>query len=217
MPRRAHRIGAQTAMRRSRRRFCSICSAGRAARLRHSPLDWRDNRSAAFTSRAALHTRSEPAVVASGHAAADGTCARRVGRVLWRRGEFIDRYVFPDGELVPFGTVASAAERAGFETRDVEALREHYARTLRHWVTRLRSSWDRAVPMVGEETARTWLLYMAASAQAFTSGRLNLIQLLLGKRTDGGIVHIPSTRGDIYAPSEPASPAVIGSIRLVPI
>jgi cyclopropane-fatty-acyl-phospholipid synthase len=123
----------------------------------------------------------------------------RMQRHLWRRGTFIDRYVFPDGELVPVGTMATAAERCGFEVRDAESLREHYARTLRHWTTHLRQSWDDAVAIVGIETARTWWLYMAASAHAFASGRLNLVQLLLGKQTADGRVHIPPTREDIYA------------------
>lgn len=122
----------------------------------------------------------------------------RVQRRLWRRGEFIDRYVFPDGELVPAGTIVTTAERAGFEARDAESLREHYARTLRCWIDRLAGTWDDAVKLVGPEMARTWQLYMAASAHAFASGRLNLVQLLLGKRTVGGHVDIPATRADIY-------------------
>lgn len=122
----------------------------------------------------------------------------RIRRRFWRQGELIDRYVFPDGELVSAGTMLTAAEAAGFEIRDGEALREHYARTLRCWVSGLRQSWDAAVQLVGPQVARTWWLYMAASAHGFTSGRLNLLQLLLGKRTSNGSVWVPATRDDIY-------------------
>ena len=125
----------------------------------------------------------------------------RVRRRIWRQGEFIDRYVFPDGELVPIGTMISSAEAAGFELRDAESLREHYARTLRCWVERLHGSWESAIALVGPEIARTWLLYMSASAHAFASGRLNLVQSLLGKRAGDGSLRIPLTRDDIYSAS----------------
>jgi len=121
-----------------------------------------------------------------------------VGRRVWRQGAFIDRYVFPDGELVPLGTMTSTAEAAGFETRDAEALREHYARTLRLWTARLEEEWERAVGLVGLATARTWRLYMTASAHAFASARLNLVQLLLGRPDRAGHVNIPATRVDLY-------------------
>jgi len=83
---------------------------------------------------------------------------------IWKRGEFIDRYVFPDGELLPAATVIASAERSGFELRDVESLREHYTLTLRHWVRRLEEHHDEAAALVGEETYRVWRLYMSASA-----------------------------------------------------
>ena len=68
---------------------------------------------------------------------------------------FINRYVFPDGELVDLANVVGAMERAGFEVRDVESLREHYSETLHAWVTNLESSWDEAVTLVGEPRARS--------------------------------------------------------------
>ena len=58
---------------------------------------------------------------------------------------FIDRYVFPDGEIEPLATMIEALEGAGFEVRDVESLREHYALTLRAWVGNLEANWDEAV------------------------------------------------------------------------
>jgi cyclopropane-fatty-acyl-phospholipid synthase len=84
-----------------------------------------------------------------------------------RRGPtFISRYVFPDGELVPISTTLEAAEGGGFEVRDVESLREHYALTLRHWVHRLE-----ARRITDETTYRVWRLYMSGSAHGFKTGR----------------------------------------------
>ena len=74
---------------------------------------------------------------------------------------FINRYVFPDGELHEVGRVVSLVQHAGFEVRHVETLREHYALTLRHWVANLEANWDAAVEEVGEARARVWRLYMA--------------------------------------------------------
>lgn len=91
---------------------------------------------------------------------------------------FMARYVFPDGELLDVGEVVLAMERAGFEVRDVESLREHYARTLRAWVANLENNWDEAVTMVGEPRARIWRLYMAASAVGFDDGGVAIHQVL---------------------------------------
>ncbi|MGQ4385028.1 class I SAM-dependent methyltransferase [Streptomyces sp. SAS_270] len=92
--------------------------------------------------------------------------------------EFIDAYVFPDGELAPVGTTVTQLERAGFEVRDVEALREHYALTLRQWVANLEAQWPRAVRLTSPGRARVWRLYMAASALAFERNRLGVNQVL---------------------------------------
>jgi cyclopropane-fatty-acyl-phospholipid synthase len=91
---------------------------------------------------------------------------------------FLARYVFPDGELLDVGEVVLAMERAGFEVRDVESLREHYARTLRHWVANLDGHWDEAVALVGAPRARVWRLYMAASAVGFDDGGVAIHQVL---------------------------------------
>jgi cyclopropane-fatty-acyl-phospholipid synthase len=99
---------------------------------------------------------------------------------------FIDAYVFPDGELLSLSEMLGAAQRAGFEVRDVESLRPHYARTLRHWVQRLEASWDDAVSAANEAVARTWRLYMAGAAIGFERARLDLHQQLLAlPRADG--------------------------------
>jgi cyclopropane-fatty-acyl-phospholipid synthase len=117
-----------------------------------------------------------------------------------RRGpSFIEKYVFPDGELVPIHSTLRAAESAGFEVRDVESLREHYALTLRHWVRRLEAKSEDAKRIVGEVAYRIWRLYMAGSAHGFAIGRLNLYQVLLSK-PDQGDSRLPLTREDWYCP-----------------
>ncbi|MGW4561884.1 class I SAM-dependent methyltransferase [Streptomyces sp. NPDC004561] len=92
--------------------------------------------------------------------------------------QFIDAYVFPDGELAPIGTTVTQLERAGFEVRDVEAIREHYARTLRRWVENLEAGWERAVGLTSPGRARVWRLYMAACALAFEHNRIGVNQVL---------------------------------------
>ncbi|HEX6534723.1 MAG TPA: cyclopropane-fatty-acyl-phospholipid synthase family protein [Gemmatimonadaceae bacterium] len=131
----------------------------------------------------------------------DAGLVSRVRRALWRQGRFIDRYVFPDGELVPLDVAVHDAEAAGFETRDVESLREHYAITLRHWVRRLEQARDAVEALVGAQAYRVWRLYMAASAYAFRVGKLSLAQVLLGRPDASGRVAIPATRDDLYAPA----------------
>jgi cyclopropane-fatty-acyl-phospholipid synthase len=121
----------------------------------------------------------------------------RVARRLWRADAFIDQYVFPDGKLGPFHEVVHAAEAVGFETRDVESLREHYARTLGEWIGRLEGNRDRAVAIVGETTFRVWRLYMTASARGFATGELNVLQTLLSKPCDGH-TNLPPTREDLF-------------------
>ena len=123
----------------------------------------------------------------------------RVFERLWGDNAFINTYVFPDGELPELAEVVSTAEAAGFETRDAESLREHYALTLRNWVQKLEAERTAAVASVGEEIYRIWRLYMAASAYGFASGRLAIDQLLLAKRRDDGSSGIPLTRADIYS------------------
>ncbi|MFF6830123.1 class I SAM-dependent methyltransferase [Streptomyces longwoodensis] len=105
--------------------------------------------------------------------------------------EFIDAYVFPDGELAPVGTTVTQLERAGFEVRDVEAIREHYALTLRRWVTNLEADWKRAVELAGYGRARVWRLYMAASALAFERNQIGVNQVLAVKTPQSGASGMP--------------------------
>jgi cyclopropane-fatty-acyl-phospholipid synthase len=102
----------------------------------------------------------------------------RVGGSRLGRHSFVGRYVFPDGELIDVAAVVDAAERAGFEVRDVESLREHYARTLRAWIANLERDWPRAVAAAGEGRARVWRAYMAGSALGFDAGRISVHQTL---------------------------------------
>ncbi len=118
-----------------------------------------------------------------------------------RRGpSFVDRHVFPDGELVPVSATLAAAESSGFEVRDVESLREQYVLTLRHWVTRLVANRDRARLAAGESAYRVWQLYLAGSAYGFRIGRTSVFQALLAK-ADAGRSGLPLTRADWYAPA----------------
>ncbi|MER6605129.1 cyclopropane-fatty-acyl-phospholipid synthase family protein [Streptomyces sp. NPDC000927] len=105
--------------------------------------------------------------------------------------EFIDAYVFPDGELAPVGRTVAILEEAGFEARDVESIREHYALTLRGWVANLEKHWDRAVRLTSAGRARVWRLYMAASALSFEHNRIGVNQILAVRPAEGGASRMP--------------------------
>jgi cyclopropane-fatty-acyl-phospholipid synthase len=112
---------------------------------------------------------------------------------------FIDKYVFPDGELLPISTSLRVAEEAGFEIRDVECLREHYAMTLRHWVKRLEAKREKAIELTSPEAYRIWRIYMSGSAYSFETGRIGLHQSLLVK-SGCQSAGLPLTRCDWYVP-----------------
>ncbi|HEX2307489.1 MAG TPA: class I SAM-dependent methyltransferase [Jatrophihabitantaceae bacterium] len=107
-----------------------------------------------------------------------------------RRRGFIDRYVFPDGELEGVGTIVSAMQDNGFEVRHEENLREHYAKTLTGWCDNLLAHWDEAAAEIGEPKARVWLLYMTGSRLGFERRVIELHQVL-GVRSDGGRSAMP--------------------------
>lgn len=125
-----------------------------------------------------------------------------IGEGVHPRGErgpsFIEEHVFPDTDVPPLPVVLTAAERSGFEVRDVENLREHYLRTLRQWVERLEENHERAVRHVDEATYRVWRLFMAGSAHGFRTGQLAVYQALLAKPGANGEVPLPLTRRDWY-------------------
>ena len=101
------------------------------------------------------------------------------------RNSFVNRYVFPDGELVELGKVISSMQGTGLEARHSESLREHYARTLRHWVANLEANWDAATRDAGDAHARIWRLYMAGAAVAFETGSTQIHQVLAVKPEGG--------------------------------
>ena len=111
---------------------------------------------------------------------------------------FIPLYVFPDGELLEVGSVVTEMQRLGFEVRDVESLREHYARTLRAWVTNLERGWDDAVREAGRARSRIWRLYMAGSAVGFDAGWINVHQVLAVRPQRDGASGMPVTRAPWY-------------------
>ncbi|MDQ3900849.1 MAG: class I SAM-dependent methyltransferase, partial [Actinomycetota bacterium] len=112
-------------------------------------------------------------------------------RTKARSDAFIDRYVFPDGELPGAGKVITEAQNAGFEVRHVENLREHYALTLTQWNANLVAHWDECLAEVGEATARVWGLYMAASRLSFERNGIELHQVLLVRPDATGNAHVP--------------------------
>ncbi len=112
--------------------------------------------------------------------------------------EFINRYIFPDGQLDTVSNIQRAMEKEKFEISDVESLRPHYALTLRQWVSRLENHHEEALQYVTESTYRVWRLYMAACALEFEKGRIGIYQILANKR-EIGQSSLPLTRKHIYA------------------
>lgn len=106
-------------------------------------------------------------------------------------GAFIDRYVFPDGELTGSGRIISDAQNTGLEVRHEENLREHYALTLRAWCANLVANWDACVHQVGVHKARVWGLYMAGSRLGFETNGVQLHQVLAVKVPESGDAAFP--------------------------
>jgi cyclopropane-fatty-acyl-phospholipid synthase len=148
---------------------------------------------------AAIHRLLRPGGLFLNHAIAEaGDGAPTLPWAGQRGGGFIWRYIFPDGELVRISEVVAAAERAGFEVRDVECLREHYAETLAAWLARLEARFREAVEIAGERRARLYRLYLAASAVGFRIGRTSVYQLLAAKRTATGRAEVARSRAAWY-------------------
>ena len=112
-----------------------------------------------------------------------------------RAGGFINRYVFPDGELEGVGAIVSALQDNGLEVRHEENFREHYALTCAAWGANLDAHWDEAVAEVGPRRARVWRLYLAASRLGFVQRRIELHQVL-AVRTESGVSGLPLERLD---------------------
>lgn len=118
----------------------------------------------------------------------------------WKKSistEFINRYVFPDGQLENISTVQQIMEDAHFEIHDVEGLRQHYALTLREWVSRLELHREEALKYVPETTYRIWRFYMVACAEQFEQGSTGIYQILASRRTPFSYP-VPLTRRDLY-------------------
>jgi cyclopropane-fatty-acyl-phospholipid synthase len=119
-----------------------------------------------------------------------------------RNGSFIEQHVFPGGDIPPLPIMLRAAESSGFEIRDVENLREHYALTLRHWLHRLEAHHAKARSFVDETTYRVWRLYIAGSAHGFRRGHIAVYQTVFAKLDGSGQAHLPLTRTDWYAQNQ---------------
>jgi cyclopropane-fatty-acyl-phospholipid synthase len=114
-----------------------------------------------------------------------------------KEGKLFNKYIFPGGDLDYIGNTVSMLERHGFEVHDVEAWREHYQRTCRHWHDRLLANYDAAVAEVGEVKTRLWLAYLAGSSIMFERNVFGLYQTLASKRRKGPS-GLPPTRADLY-------------------
>jgi cyclopropane-fatty-acyl-phospholipid synthase len=118
-------------------------------------------------------------------------CITRPDNKPTQTGAFIDRYVFPDGELTGSGKIITEMQDAGLEVQHEENLRVHYARTLAGWGGNLEANWDACVAEVGEGTARVWGLYMAGSRMGFERNEIQLHQVLATRTSDDGESHFP--------------------------
>lgn len=117
----------------------------------------------------------------------------RVGHDRRNQGAFIGRYVYPSGDLHPIGLLLGTLEQQGFELRHVETLREHYARTLEHWVANLEANREEAIRLGGEERERIWRLFMTASIRAFGDGALGCYQTLAHRPGGAAAEPAPAT------------------------
>jgi cyclopropane-fatty-acyl-phospholipid synthase len=108
------------------------------------------------------------------------------------------RYVFPDHELDHIGHTLALMEAHGFEVRDVEDWREHYALTSRHWYRRLAARADEAERIVSRARVRIWLAYLAGVSTAFADGSLRIYQVLASRHGAKGASELPPTREDLY-------------------
>ena len=115
-------------------------------------------------------------------------------------GEFIDRYIFPHGELPHLSLAVRTMSEENLEAIDIESLRHHYAKTLDFWASRLEAEQARARELVGELRYRTWLVYLAGCAHAFARGWISLHQILAVKAARPGMTPVTWTRAHQYRP-----------------
>jgi cyclopropane-fatty-acyl-phospholipid synthase len=206
------------------RRAISACGLEQHAEIRF--LDYRDVRETGFDAISSVGVMEHVGSAGLGaHFAAMAAHLRAEGRMLNhtitrplnharnRTGPFIDRYIFPDGELQGLGTVIGAMHDHGLEVRHEESLREHYALTLREWGANLERQWQRAVAEVGERRARAWRLYMAMSRLGFELNRLQVHQILgVRTRADGRSGSPPRPLFARRTPAEPTSERLVDRV-----
>jgi cyclopropane-fatty-acyl-phospholipid synthase len=113
-------------------------------------------------------------------------------------GEFIAKYVFPEGELPHLSLALREMSAAGLEVADVESLRRHYARTCHEWASRLEANRERAIAITDERRVRIWESYLAGSAHAFSHGWINIYQVLARKAKSTAPIQLPMTREYMY-------------------
>ncbi len=146
-----------------------------------------------------IHAHLEPGGIAMNHGiTSEDADSRSVGLGA---GEFIDQYVFPDGELPHVSLAIRELSAAGLELVDAESLRRHYARTLRFWSQAFERNIDRLTTLAGEKRARIWRVYLAGCAHAFAHGWVNIYQLLAIRPTrerDGAGSPLPMSRSYMY-------------------
>jgi cyclopropane-fatty-acyl-phospholipid synthase len=118
-------------------------------------------------------------------------CITRHDNRFTETGAFLDRYVFPDAELIGSGRIITEVQDAGLEVQHEENIRVHYAKTLAAWCRNLRDNWDACVTEVGEGTARVWGLYMAGSRLAFERNEIQLHHVLATKTDASGASGYP--------------------------
>ncbi len=114
-------------------------------------------------------------------------------------GEFIDRYVFPMGELAHLSRVIGEMSGQDFEVHDVECLRPHYVRTLDHWSANFERHLPAAIAASSERTARIWRLYLAGCAHAFDQRWISVYQILASRQQEPGRTDLPLTREWMYS------------------
>ena len=131
--------------------------------------------------------------------------SRRLARKVVPEKRLLLKYIFPGSELDHIGHSLEAMEAEGFEIRDVESWREHYALTLRLWHRRLLANKESAIAQVGAEKYRIWLLYLAGASLALSDGALRIYQTVAVKHKAKGLSGLPPTRADLYAKATPES------------
>ncbi len=109
-------------------------------------------------------------------------------------GAFIESYIAPDMHMRPLSQTIGHLERAGLEVRDVEAMREHYVATVRHWIDTFEANYPQFVELVGEQIARVWRLYLVGGALSFEERRMGVDQILAVRPTAAGTSAMPATR-----------------------